>query len=361
MAWTFYPPDGPHALVASMIQLKPLADCNRAAFLDLLREPWQQQSWRGRERMVTWRFFDRPDDGSVTWLAMDGDTCVGMLDSMLRPYALNGQRILMRETADWYTVPHLRSRGLGLRLLMHMKTYPEPNFVLGGTDINVNILSKMRGWSRLPDAASFVLPLRLRGLAANWLRRKWRSQEPWLRLVPNAIPAKLPKKIAAPDGGIWRLVPKTETIALPLPQSPGLTQLFEQQQWEWLHHMPQDVARPVGVEFSRNGRVVGFSLSQIEPVSSGVDGRIMFLHGDAEHLPWVVSRTTQVLADYGVGFIRACVSTPAKLIAMQQVGYLKTRDLACHWWPRTPAAAAMVDVGYLSVDDSFPYWNHRTK
>src|SRR5271166_2263357 len=36
--------------------------------------------------------------------------CVATLDSMLRPYLLDGQRILVRETADWYCVPRLRSR-----------------------------------------------------------------------------------------------------------------------------------------------------------------------------------------------------------------------------------------------------------
>src|SRR5271166_4523750 len=36
--------------------------------------------------------------------------CVATLDSMLRPYLLDGQHILVRETADWYCVPRLRSR-----------------------------------------------------------------------------------------------------------------------------------------------------------------------------------------------------------------------------------------------------------
>jgi hypothetical protein len=345
-----------------MTQLKLLDASNRTAFLDLLREPWQQQSWTNREHIVDWRFFNRPDDGSMTWLAMDDKgACVGMLDSMLRPYLLNGQRVLVRETADWYTASHLRSRGLGLWLLMHMKNYPEPNFVLGGTDTNINILSKMRGWQRLPSAESFVLPLRLRGVAANWLRRKWRSKESWLRVVPNAIPLKRPKTIPPPMHVHARLLSRTDAINLPLPQTPGLAQLFEQKQWDWLVQMPADVARPIAVEFTTKDGLVGFSLSQIERTPSGVDGRIMYLQAEAPDIGWLVSWTTEILADHGVGFIRACVSTPDKAAAMLKVGYLKTRDLACHWWPRAAAVPAAVDVGYLSVDDSYPYWLHATQ
>jgi len=346
-----------------MIRLKPLDETNRDAFLDLLREPWQQGGWDDTTRRIAeWRFFNRPDDGSVTWLAMDDDRCVAMLDSMLRPYLLGGKRIVVRETADWYCEASQRSRGVGLRLLMHMKQYPEPNFVLGGTAVNVDILSKMRGWATLPSAAGFVLPLKVRGLVANVVRRKWWSKEPWAKAVPSFLPAKRPRRIKPPSGATVRALKAEDFVALPPPDTSDLTQLFEQKQWEWLLKMPRECAMPVAWEFSIDGIFVGFSLAQIEPTRSGLDGRIMFLQAiDPTMMGWVVSETTQRLADHGVEIIRACVSTSTKVAAMKEVGYLKARDIPCNWWRRGTIEPSGVDINYLSVDDSYPYWNFRTK
>jgi hypothetical protein len=346
-----------------MIRFKPLDATNRDAFIDLLREPWQQASWNDTTRRIAeWRFFNRPNDGSVTWLAMIDNRCVAMLDSMLRPYLLGGKRIVVRETADWYCEPAQRSRGVGLRLLMQMKHYPEPNFVLGGTAVNVDILSKIRGWVTLPSATSFVFPLRVRGLVANVVRRKWWAKEPWAKLIPPFLPAKRPHQIKAPSNASVRSVNAKEFVTLPQPKTTSLTQLFEQQQWEWLLKMPRECAIPLAWEFHINGSFVGFSLAQIEPTRSGLDGRIMFLQTtDPSLLGWVISETTQHLADHGVGLIRTCVSTSSKIAAMKAVGYLKTRDIPCHWWQRKTIEPAEIDVNYLSVDDSYPYWNFRTK
>src|SRR5215475_12556941 len=100
-----------------MIQIKPLDESYRPAFEELLRENWQQ-NWDDRvaREIVQWRYYDRPTN-TITWLAMDDDRCVGMLDSMVRPYLLNSQRVMVRETADWYCKPEYRQKALGLTLL----------------------------------------------------------------------------------------------------------------------------------------------------------------------------------------------------------------------------------------------------
>ena len=344
-----------------MIRFKPLDETNREAFFELLREPWQQAGWTATTRRIAeWRFFNRPDDGSVTWLAMLDDRCVAMLDSMQRPYLLDGKRIVVRETADWYCEASQRSRGVGLRLLMHMKQYPEPNFVLGGTAVNVDILSKMRGWVTLPSAASFVLPLNVRGLVANVVRRKWWSKERWAKLIPPFVPVKRPRQIKAPPDATVRAA--KDSIFCLGQNTQGLTQLFEQQQWDWLQRMPRECAMPLAWEFRVKGVFVGFSLAQIEPTRSGLDGRIMFPFR-APIPPFGVgdSETTRRLAAHGVELIRTCASTASKIAALKQVGYLKIRDIPCHWWKRDTIEPAEVDISYLSVDDSYPYWNFRTK
>src|ERR1051325_3382040 len=100
-----------------MVHLKQLDETNRAQFEQLLQEMWEQ-NWCNEiaEQIVEWRYYSRPA-GAVTWLAMKQGHCVGMLDSMLRPYLLHGRRVLIRETADWYCTPEQRPFGVGLWLL----------------------------------------------------------------------------------------------------------------------------------------------------------------------------------------------------------------------------------------------------
>ena len=140
-----------------MIQLERLSETNRPAFETLLSEIWQQ-NWNDQvaKSIVQWRYYDRPAD-AVTWLAMEHNACVGMLDSMLRPYLLDGHRILVRETADWYCIPQQRGI-LGLRLLWCLNSCPEPVFVMGGSETTRRILSQMRDWTNLPATSSYILP-----------------------------------------------------------------------------------------------------------------------------------------------------------------------------------------------------------
>jgi|SRR5208337_297961 len=247
-----------------MIRFTQLDAGTRPAFETLLREIGQHQTWCAKlaQDVVQWRYFDRSNN-SATWLAMEGDTCVATLDSMLRPYPLDGQRILVRETADWYCVSRLRLRALGLRLMLHLKMYPESVFVLGGSPTNVNLLSKMPGWTPLPPAVSFVLPVRARGLVANWVRRQtWWSRERLTRAIPACIPVKIPRKIRTPPGATWRFLTPNDMVPVSIPDRSGLVQLCEQEHWAWFAQQPPDLARPLGVEFLIDGAVMGFALMQ---------------------------------------------------------------------------------------------------
>lgn len=340
-----------------MIQLKQLDDPCRPAFEELLRETWQQNTWCQKlaKKIVQWRYYDRPP-GGVTWLAMDHDACVGMLDSMLRPYLLDGRRILVRETADWYCIPQQRGI-LGLRLLWCLKSYPEPVFVMGGSETNRRILSQMRDWTNLPATSSYILPVKLRGLFANLIRQRWWQREALARAVPN-IPLKGPKRIRPPAGRrptVKMLTVNDDLTMLPLTTSTGLIQLFEPQHWKWLVKMPPELARPIGVEFFLDDVLVGFSLSQIEPAAVSLDARIVhFQVTDPAFAGWVISETAQILASYRVGFIRSCVSTPNKIKAMEAVGFIKANDFPCYWRPGSTPTPTCTDIGFLRGDDPIP-------
>lgn len=340
-----------------MIELKQLNDnVSRPSFEELLRESWQQNWTNGlAEEIVQWRYYDRPA-GATTWVAVEDGRCVGMLDSMLRPYLLNGRRVLVRETADWYCSPGQRAAGIGLRLLLRAAGQPEPVFVLGGSNHTLDILPKLH-WTVLPSAAGFIFPLKLRGFAANMIRRRWWEREAMARWVPRFLPAKRPHRIASPPGhGQVEIMTNSNTLKRLPVCGDGLVQLFEPDHWAWMTRMPSALAQPLGLAFYLDREVVGFSLSQIEPSAAGLDAKIVFLHCGDNALGWVISETTNHLADRGVGFIRCCVSTPAKIDALTQVGYIKSRDVPCHWTAgKSGITPKHLDVGYLRGDDAMPF------
>ena len=175
---TASPNNGETMAAVQLIQLDQGHRLLYEAFLDRwikerLRETWKQETPYEfyTKEVIQWRYFDRNDDNPVTWLAMEEDRCVGMLDSMERPYLLDGKQISVCETADWYCVPDRRPYGIGLRLLYHVMHLEAPIFITSGTPSALAIFSKMRGWMLL-SATTFAMPLTARGLAAKWVRHK---------------------------------------------------------------------------------------------------------------------------------------------------------------------------------------------
>jgi hypothetical protein len=339
-----------------MIRLELLHDVHRAAFEELLRETWQQ-NWDAElaRQIVQWRYYDRPGD-AMTWIALEQDRCVAMLDSMLRPYMMDGQRITVRETADWYCTPRRRPFGIGLWLLQQVYSFPEPVFVLGGSQVTLDLLTKLK-WKSLPAAKSYVLPIKVRGLMANVIRQRWWQHEAMARTIPSFLPLKRPKRVAPPtDRFKVRKLSSDDSIAMADAAQTGLVELLETEHWQWLARMPTELAMPVGLLFSFDDKPIAVSYSQIEPAASGLDARIVHLQfTDPSIGAWVISTTARMLADYGVGFVRCCVSTDDKIAAIEKVGFVKTKDIPCHWLPRMADTPTCIDVGYLRGDDAMPF------
>jgi hypothetical protein len=239
-----------------------------------------------------------------------------------------------------------------------------PLFITRGTPSALTLLSKIPGWMPL-SAVPFVLPLKARGLVSNWVRREWLQETGLVRAIPNFIPIKSPRRINPPSNRFsLKIIGESDDATFPPsnPPGPGLVQLFEQQQWDWLVKMPPDLAKPIGLKFFLDDALVGLSVSQIEPTASVLDGKILYMQtNDQSLMGWIVFETTRILADFGVGFIRACASTPSKIAAMQEVGYMKRPELLCHWWHQSlQSPPAQIDVGYLPADTAMPYLRSRT-
>lgn len=340
-----------------MIRIERLDMTHRASFETLLREVWQQ-TWPDTvmRDIIKWRYYERPQ-GGTTWVAVEDDRCVGVLDSMLRRYAFNGTPIWVRETADWYAVPARRPYGLGLWLMRQATDQPEPILVIGGSPDNMALLPRLR-WAALPSAYSYVLPLKLRGLAGNLLRR--RGLERRARLVPSFVPAKKPQRIPPPGGRRAHVQPLRTVPSLAIDRY-GLVPLIEPAHWQWLTQMPASIAEVIGVVGYLDDVAVGVAIAQIEPAASGLDGKIVHVQCDPLNAGWLLSEITRQLADRRVGFIRCCVSTASKRAALEQIGFTRTKDMACHWWPGDAAIPDSIDVGYLRGDDAIPFQTLRAR
>jgi hypothetical protein len=341
-----------------IVKLSDLVPRYRSTFEELLRETWQQ-TWSNElaHQIVQWRYYERPGD-TMTWVAMDDDRCVALLDSFLRPYLYNGQRILVRETADWYCMPKYRA-GLGITLVGRFRKQPEPIFVLGGSRHTVEIVTAMR-WLTLPPASSYVLPLSLRGLAGNLIRRRWRDHEGYASAIPKFVALRRPRHINAPSGhSEIRLLTPHDSISID-PSGPGLVQLLETSHWQWLARMPHDLGEPIGMLFLLDGRPAGVTIAQIEPAASGVDAKIVHVQCSEPAIgPWMISATAEMLASRGVDFIRCYVSSAAKIAALEQVGFLKSKTVPCFWLPNRGPVPTSLDVSYLRGDDSIPFQQLR--
>jgi hypothetical protein len=342
------------------LRLTQLDETNRPAFEALLAHAWGQNWGPDLARaLIRWRYYDRPSGGG-TWLACNDGKCVAMLDSFVRPYLLDGRRILVREGADWYCLPKYRPLGLGVRLMRAMMACPEPMISIGGSDATQATLPRL-GWTRLPDVQRYVLPIKARGVAGALLRNRWPAGEAYAKAIPGFISLRKPRRPRAPPNGAgrvaeWRL---GTPAVLPVPQRHGLVQLLDEVDQDWMARMPPGVAQPLGLAFFLDDAPVGFSLSQIEPAISGLDGCIVHLqiaHPAQAVVDWVVAETASRLESRDVGIIRCSASSPEKAAALGRAGFVARGPLPSYWWPKagisTPSGT---DGGYLRADDAIPF------
>jgi len=316
------------------LRLTQLDLTNRPAFEELLAQAWEQNwgSELGRA-LIRWRYYDRPSGGG-TWLAFNDGQCVAMLDSFVRPYLLEGRRILVREGADWYCLPKYRPLGLGVRLIRQLMASPEPMLAISGRETTRALMPRL-GWTRLPDVQNYVLPVKVRGVASSMLRKRWPHREAYARAIPGMVPLRPPRRAPAPPGRIgrianWRLARPT---GLPDPQHQALVQLLDQAEQEWFARMPSAVAQPLGLVFYLDDTPIAFSLSQIEPTQTGFESRILHLQiADPAQavVDWVVAETSLHLVARGAGIIRCWASSPEKVAALRRVGFVALEPLPCY-------------------------------
>jgi hypothetical protein len=240
-----------------------------------------------------------------------------------------------------------------------MMDAPEPTLTVGPSDVGISIMLPL-GWQRLPDVQRMVLPVTLRGLAANLLRRREVRQAKYARAIPGFVPVRSPRIAPPPaaDARVeeWR---SGQSLSIPIPQGDGLLELLELPDLEWIYAAPPGFIRPIVLVFLLGGEPVGLSLSQIEPSVTGPDARIVHLQISDPSQPvtdWIVSETAGRLAQAGAGVIRCRASTPEKVAVLRKAGFIAAPAESACWWAKdgTPPPS-IIDVGYLRGSDALPF------
>jgi hypothetical protein len=343
------------------VRFVKLNESAKRPFEELLTAVWRHQWGPGVvAEVIRWRYYNRRSSGG-TWLAFDGERCVALLDSYLRPYSLHGRRILVREPCDWFCLPEYRPRGLGTLLMRKIMADPEPIFSFNGSPASVAVLARLR-WAPLPPVQRFVLPVKARSVAGTLLRRRWPAREGLAKIIPNTIRIRSPSQAAVAPGPlaeVRNMRDEDPASVLPL-AAEGLFQILEQSEIDWLTTMPSGLARPIGLTFLLNKEPVGFSFSQVEPAASGFEGRILHLQvapGAGQDIcNWIVAETGRWLVREGAGIIRCLASAPYKAAALKSAGFLATKLEPACWWSRDRIPApSQIDVGYLRADEAVPW------
>jgi hypothetical protein len=311
-----------------------------------------------------WRYLKRPF-GHRTLLAIDGDRCIGLIDSCLRSYLLNGRRIVVREPADWFCLPEYRPFGIGLTLMRAMMRLAEPLLIIGGTEATRSILPRL-GFQQIAVVPQMILPVTARGLGSYLLRRHQHSERAkYARAIPGFLPLRWPRRATppGPDAFVeqWasgRELPATVT------REDGLVELVEPADLHWISAAPHALLRAIILLFRLGNEPVGISLSQLEPTISGLDGRIVHLQlttPSAEVAEWVVRETARRLAAGAAGFIRCRASSRWLIAALRRAGFVAAGAEPAHWYSRDVALPrGPISVSFLRGDDAVPFEAAKT-
>lgn len=333
------------------IRIIPFAEADPDAVRGLIAQTWEVDPDEAFVREVfAWRYFARPRGDTL--VALDGSTCIGVIDSLLRPYRLDGRSIFVRETCDWFTLPHYRPLGIGTALMRRFMGCPEPILSIGGREATLALLKRLN-WQPIGQVGEYILPVTLRMLAAKALAR--------LRLgeaIVQMIPARLRLRVQVLDPPqLLHVAPLIDANNAPQPSGAyALAQLLEEADRAWLAAAPGHVGELVGLKFAVDGHPAAISISRVEPYIFGRIGRILHVQiagPRAAVSDWVVTATTRSLLMRGAELITCRTSCPTIGQALSQAGFWRARAQPVFWWPGADLPpAGPIHVTYLRADDA---------
>jgi hypothetical protein len=312
-----------------------LTSQNAASARALLTE-WWPNNWSEdfARRFFNWRYLSRPS--AETLLAADGDQCVAILDSYLRPYVLGGKITTVRETCDWYCQPKYRPLGIGVKLIRQMMAKPQPILVVGGTQATHSLLPRLK-WQRLPDVPIYVLPLSLKTAVAFGLRKRApKAGEVLASLIPSKVRAFRVRELPSPsDSAYVTASSDSEVPGLREPRPYALALLLDRENLDWLLGAPKEVGDLLVLKFFIRGRLVAISLTRLQQRREGLTAKMLHIQSEDRSpamMSWIASATALQLTRRKVRLIMCLSSDPIIGDALRAAGFMAAGQRAAFWW-----------------------------
>jgi hypothetical protein len=300
----------------------------------LVRRVWECD-WNEEtaEHYFAWRFGAR--GSGETLVAYDRGRCIGILDSFVRPYWVNGRREIVRETCDWYCLPEYRPLGVGLHLKRRMMAKPTPIVVIGGSGDTQNLLLRLK-WARLPDIDRFILGVSARTVAELLAHKRWRRGVKLARLTPDISLLRRLPPVTRPSANSQACVCVLgATQEMPTTAPYALAPILEQQVLDWLMRAPKLLGQFLVLSFFCDGEPAGISINRLQMLpSGGCCAQIVHLHAARfEVIDWMANVTVQNLIERGAGVILSRSSCPTTAGALTALGFRRRKPEPAFWWP----------------------------
>lgn len=302
-----------------------------------LRESQGNGSWPDdlADRFYRWRYLARED--AETLVAMDGDRCVAMLDSLCHDYRLGSKIVAVREPCEWFCVADYRPQGLGLKLMRGFMKRPEPMFAMAGTSMTQDILPLL-GWQALPETVNFTLPLTT-GAFADSLLGRLRFPRGRLRSgTVRSLSFPLWRRKAQAPAGNRRVSELAVDEELPgIDPCPDYGLACKSSGWEpaWLRRAPTEMGRFSWLVAYSGEQAIGFSVSRVFQNNGIVEAKLLHLQSSQnsiEFYEWLVVATARFLARAGAVKVTARASCPTFADALTRSGFVARSRTPAFWW-----------------------------
>ncbi|MBX9775273.1 MAG: hypothetical protein K2Y71_12790 [Xanthobacteraceae bacterium] len=339
------------------IAFRPLSEADPAQVRELLVRASWQRDWSEplAENYLAWRYGARGNGDTI--VACDKERCVGIIDSFVRPYWIDGREEAVRETCDWFCLPEYRALGVGLHLMRRMMAKPEPILVVGGTDTTQNLLPRLK-WARLPDVGNFILGVSARTVAGLMAHSQWPAGVKFARFVPDIRLVRRTRDIAAPSANSEVRVRVLGENEIPSIAHYAIAPALDTRLLDWLACAPAVLGRFVLLSLVCDGEPAGISISRMRELPGfGQTSQIVHVHAaDAGMIGWTVGATVDDLIGRGVGAITCRASCPDTAAALSALGFWKRKPSPAFWWPanRVPPNGPL-HLSQLQADDALQF------
>ena len=339
------------------VSMQPLTEETLAAAGELVLEFWHR-AWDPQftENLLRWRFLQRPN--GETLLVMDGDRCVGMIDSFLRSYLLDGNIATVRELGDWYSRPEYR--GIGLKTMRTMMKKPEPSLSIGGSEVTQLLLPKL-GWKPLAHpAADYSLTVTgaapVNAVSTRFgipgkrltvrLANRFIHPRRWFKPRPKHSENATVRPYLGASAAI---------IGVPSAGSYQIASLIGHDEVEWLRQAPDKMGQFIVLEFLVDDDIAGITVSRVFDLGFLQQANILQVQTSCVSMDMyrcMIEETTNQLVAKGASSVRCRTSCVILGAALKELHFRKRDNLQTVWWNREQdAPQGPVLLSHFRADD----------